>query len=224
MKGSISEEYRNHADFSKVFGKSECDKLIIAGNRTDKKNVAEKVWAALDRSREEGRLSFSFQRNSSDFEVFIHHDRSRFGIDIESAEFEFNFENRLRGCIYNEAIASEAGHNVLGRIPEIRDTLTSRLRSRYDSILFRIVSDGKFRQLPYNEGVSWVRDYDFPSSLYRVGMESYFEDPHSPTREEFLLAITLENINASTPKEIAAVEAAQLHIQSQSYHTDPCAA
>lgn len=212
--------YKSYWDFRSEFGKSEVDKLVVAGSFSEKKSCFSHIEKILTRHSEENRVMFCCQNGSYDFEVFVVSTGKRFAIDIENCKYDFNFANKLRGIRggrYSEAIATENGLRLLTQDRESLRLVESLIENRHESELFRLVSDGNFRQLPYNEGSSWARDFEFPASLYRLGMEEYFLDPAKPTREEFLLAITAEGINGISEKEISAIKAAQIHVKDQGY-------
>lgn len=209
--------YKSYRDFCSEFGKSQVDKLVVTGSISEKLSCFLYIEEILTGHSEENRVMFCCPTGSYDFEVFVVSTGKRFAIDIENCKYEFNFANKLRGRRYSEAIATENGLRLLTQDRESLRLVERLIENRHESELFRLVSDGNFRQLPYNEGISWARDFEFPASLYRLGMEEYFLDPAKPTREEFLLAITAEGVNGISEKEISAIKAAQIHVKDQGY-------
>lgn len=198
--------------FRQEFGKSTSDKLIVTKGHSDRNTTWLSVYRALEMQAERGYLMFYHRLSNYDFQVFIPRTGKNFGIDIESCFSAFNFSNRIRNCRYDEALSSH-----LIQDPELLSVIESRREGDgLVSDLFRLTSGAGLRQLPYNEGISWVPDFDFPPGLYRPGMEDCFADPCRPTQEEFIMAITLEGINGTTEKEISAIKNAQIYVESKS--------
>ena len=150
--------------------------------------------------------------------ILIPSTRERVDIHIHSIFSAFNFENRTAGIEIDEIICTEAANRMIVEDDDLKIIIATRLRSSgKGSVVFRILQGlGLFLQLPYNKGNSWVKDFNFPPSLYRWGMENYFEDPCNPTREEFLLATTSEGIHATTEEEKQAIKEAEIYISRHS--------
>lgn len=63
--------------------------------------------------------------------------------------------------------------------------------------------------------LSISKDFHFPLTLYREGMEEYFSDKGNPTQEEFLLALMMENVHGRTEIEKEAIKEATLHCKGK---------
>lgn len=67
---------------------------------------------------------------------------------------------------------------------------------------------------------SLSEEFDFPVTLFRRGMVPYFENMKRPKRDEFLMALMMEDVNGSTTREIAAIQAAQIYVEGKGDDTD----
>lgn len=206
-------EYYRDDKFTDRFGQITDIRLIICRNSYDKRNMYSYICDALRYLVETGEISFRANLANSIFKVYIAPVNKCLRIDLVSGiDFKFNFESELKSRgYYSEIIATASGLEGL-LINKLLGFVESRLvQDEKDSRLFRLLSrqKGRVYQLPYNEGCSWVEYLDFPVSLYNKNMDYYFTDPEKPTLEEFIFAITMENISATTEKEKKAIEKAK---------------
>lgn len=206
-------EYYSNKEFTEQFGETTDAKLIICRDFRDRYNIYSYIFYTLGYLAEAGDVSFYAARGGAMFKVYIASVDKCLHVDLVTGpDHKFNFENKLKGLgRYSEIIATSQGLDGILK-NELLGFVESRLvQESKDSRLFRLLS-GKSRkvyQLPYNEGCSWVEYFDFPVSLYNKNMDSYFADTEKPTPEEFIFAITMENISATTEKEKEAIEKAK---------------
>lgn len=192
-----------------------CEKMLIC-------------WNTLER----GRLIMAIKRSAIDFgyevledrpgsysvEFYDHSSETKFIIKTVSAS-QWSFWNHLRGKNFNEMIITRMAYKSISEKFEIIRLFDRMDKNTYgkDRYLMRILLSRRNVLGEIEEGLpDEVRDchgsiyesVNFPVSLYRKGMEEYFQDPNAPTHEEFLMALALEGISASTESEEKAVEEA----------------
>lgn len=206
-------EYCTNNEFTERFGQNADPKLVICRDIPDRINIYSHIFDILIYLAEAGEISFWASRRNLIFKVYIASVNKCLRIDLVGGpDYKCSFENNLKSRgYYSEIIATASGLEGLLK-NELLGFVESRLvHDEKDSRLFRILSGkrGKVYQLPYNEGCSWVEYFDFPVSLYNKNMDSYFSDTEKPTPEEFIFAITMENISATTEKEKKAIEKAK---------------
>ena len=193
-----------------------CEKMLIC-------------WNSLER----GRLITEIKRSVIDFGYEILEDVRAGGYSVEfydhSSETKFiirtvsscqwSFWNHLRGKIFDEMIITRNAYKSISDKAEIIDLFKRINKEGYgkDRYLMRILLSRRNLLSEIEEGLpdevrdchgSIYRSVNFPVSFYRRGMEEYFQDPNAPTHEEFLMALALEGISASTESEEKAVEEA----------------
>lgn len=137
---------------------------------------------------------------------------------IESC-FSAHWKTYFKGLDCVEAIVTDRGYRNIQRINDgiqIFDNLSYKYpQDTKDTRLLSLMLGNKYHQRSDKAktvgAFSSVSDkFSFPFSLFRPGMVDHMEDPWDPTPEEFLFALVMEGVNASTKEEKDAVEQAQL--------------
>lgn len=215
------QRYDSYSQFDAIHGKRPIRKLVVVEDHFERGQAWRAIRESLERSCEKGRISFIGYEKGYDFRVCVYGDPDySFAIDIHNCKF--NWAGKVRGYHYDEVISYGRGKEEFLRSRQNIADMVKCVEGSNDpfkgSLLFRLVAkEDLWTQFDYNRGKSWLLDFPFPASLYRVGMEDFFEDSSKPTIEEFLMALTMENVNATTPEEIEAVKKAELYIQSKGY-------
>lgn len=200
-------------------------KVILCYDRTEKQEWVFSLGAALSRDKtyeSVGRKHFD--------EIIVRD-------TVLNVDFLINFyctnqwswADKTRCLIYDEVLVTRRGFERM-EYPENLPEVLSRCRKTGSisemSLYLLARNDQKISAKQGNdiakttafdgENVGTMsEDFDFPSSLFRRSMMPYFEDFRSPTREEFLLALTMENISGSTAREKKAIEEAILYVEGK---------
>lgn len=182
---------------------------------------------ALDRDS-----TYEYQDRKGHFELLVSDRALNVNFLVNTINVnQWSWSMKARGIIYDEVLMTGRAEMVM----EYKEDLPAILRSARktgnvsDNALFYLtqndtqIRDGLGGELSgidgRNDG-SMSEYFDFPSTLFRRGMLQYFEAPECPTREEFLMALMMENVNGSTTREKAAIEAAQLHVEGKGDNAD----
>ena len=62
--------------------------------------------------------------------------------------------------------------------------------------------------------------FEFPVTMYRLGMEEHWEDPENPTPEEYLVSLMMEGVHATTDEEKASIEKAKVYVEGKNNGSD----
>lgn len=200
-------------------------KVLLCADRNDRD-----VWVnALSRAvaRDE---SYVYRTRHSQYELLV--------VDLAlNVEFLVNVYNtnqwswseRMRGLRYDEVLVTGRGMKRMEYPENLPEALSRRERNNTVSemSLYLLTQNdkaiaeslgrdiGKTTALDGENFGTMSEEFDFPVSLFRRSMMGYFEDYRRPTREEFLFALTMENISGSTAREKKAIEEALLYVQSK---------
>lgn len=202
--------------------KSARRKILLCANKWDRDDWLNSLARALARD-----VSYDYKRRSSYFELLV--DDQMLGVQFLVNTINVNqwsWPNKARGLIYDEVLITGRADRWMESREDLPSVLSAVRRTGHvgDNALFyltqndRQIREGLGRDL---SGVvlkgdgSMSEDFDFPTSLFRRAMFQYFEVPTAPTREEFLMALMMESVNGSTPREKAAIEAAHLYVKSK---------
>lgn len=143
---------------------------------------------------------------------------------------QWSWYEKMRGTRYDEVLITRRGMQRMQYPEQLAETLSRRERNGTVlemSLYYLTQNDSQaVKKLGLETAQSTALDngddvgtmseeFDFPVSLFRRSMMGYFEDYRRPTREEFLFALTMENISGSTAREKKAIEEALLYVQSK---------
>lgn len=201
------------------------------------KNATRKIILCYDRSDKQD-WRFSLQGTLSRDKTYESVDRKHFDEIIVrdkvlNVDFLINFyctnqwswAEKARGLIYDEVLVTGRGFERMEYPENLAEVMSRCKRSEYipgmamflltqndERIRNGLGSDIALTSTGVGTNVGSLSDkFDFPVTLFRRNMLGYFEDFKNPSREEFLLALTMEGISGNTDREKKAIEEAQLH-------------
>ena len=208
--------------------KSAKRKILLCADKWDRDDWLNSLASAMDRD-----ATYDYKRRSSYFELLV--DDQALGVQFLINTINVNqwsWPSRARGLIYDEVVITSRAERRMESREDLPSVLSAVRRTGHagDNALFYLTqNDAKIRDKlgrDYKPGGvvkgdgSMSEDFDFPTSLFRRAMLQYFEVPSAPTREEFLMALMMESVNGSTPREKAAIEAAHLYVKSKGNQAD----
>lgn len=183
--------------------------------------------------------TYSFKGRDSHYEILVHDWTlgTSFLVNTVSTN-QWSWPQRVQGLKYDEVHLTDAGYRVmedrneLHRVVQLRN-MPGKNPLHCNALLFMMLNDAKVEDTLGKRLLdiehfgraqpSLARTFDLPPTLFRRRMLPYFENLEMPTRDEFLFAVTLEGVSASTTREKAAIEATELHVEGEGHKTNPCA-
>jgi hypothetical protein len=202
-------------------------KVLLCADKWDRDDWLNALARALARDE-----SYDYKRRSAHFELLV--DDLALGVQflvITVNVNQWSWPNKTRGLIYDEILVTGRAEKAMESREDLPSALGAARRTGNvgDNALFYLTQNdaqireglgGDLSEIVGRKDGSMSEYFDFPTSLFRRGMLQYFEVPEFPTREEFLMALMMENVNGSTAREKAAIEAAQLHVQGKGDNAD----
>lgn len=206
-------------------------KIILCEDRDDGRDWMWNLFSAFQRDD-----TYAFNHRALNYEVQVL-DKILgipYVIKVISVN-QWSWSNKVRGLDYDEVIlTAKAGWNM--EYPEDLSSVFAGCRvasgvsamallllTNNDTMARRKlraeVAESSAEVIVGNQNLA--ADFYFPLSLLRRGMFQYFEDQAAPTREEFLMALMMEDVSGTTEKEREAIEAARLYVQNKGYQADP---
>lgn len=199
-------------------------KVVLCRDRSDKEDWLHALKQALARDK----TYISRDRNSK-YELLVIDTllKVSFLVDFYSTN-QWSWAEKTRGLIYDEVLVTGRGKRM--EYPEnLPNVINGRRRNGTVSEMSLYLLTQNDQRIATGLGNDIAQttafdgdivgtmseDFDFPVSLFRRGMASYFEDFRRPTREEFLFALMMENVSGSTSREKKAIEEANLYVQSK---------
>lgn len=197
-------------------------KILLCADKWDRDDWLHALVRALARDE-----TYAYQQRKAHFELLVDDLTlgAQFLVNTVNVN-QWSWPNKVRGLLYDEILVTGRADKRM----ESREDLPAVLRGVRptgglgDHALFYLtqndaqIAGGLGNDLWSHDGRSggtMSEDFDFPMTLFRRSMLNYFEAPDKPTQEEFLMALMMENVNGSTAREKAAIEAAQLHVQGK---------
>lgn len=176
---------------------------------------------------------FIQKKNSTSENIWVFDDTLKHGYLVSLVTVnQWTWKNVLRGSKVNELVFSRGALSMVGKFEEdvdefksftnslVRDKTGDVLKDNSLFLMLSEFSETSARSMSphnYGYGQSLSKDFDFPLSLFRRTMVSYFEDILNPTPEEFIFALTMEGISGNTEWEKASIEKAKLLIEGKGY-------
>lgn len=207
--------------------KSASRKILLCADKWDRDDCLHALKRALDRDP-----TYEYQDRKGHFELLVSDQALNVDFLVNTINVnQWSWPQKARGLIYDEVlITGRANQRMESRedLPAILQAVRTSGKVAGKALYYLTQNDSKIAEgigsdlancVGRNDG-SMSEYFDFPTSLFRRAMLQYFEVPDFPTREEFLMALMMENVNGSTAREKAAIEAAQLHVQGKGDNTD----
>lgn len=197
-------------------------KVLLCADKWDRDDWLHSLVRALARDE-----TYAYQQRKAHFELLVEDSTlgAQFVVNTINVN-QWSWPNKAQGLLYDEILVTGRAERRM----ESRESLPAILRaarptgSLCDHALFYLtqndaqIAGGLGNDLRGHDGRNvgtMSEDFDFPMTLFRRSMLQYFEVRDKPTPEEFLMALMMENVNGSTAREKAAIEAAQLHVQGK---------
>lgn len=194
------------------------NKVLICWNTIERGHIIPRLKKSLED------IGYEAERAYGGYDLKVFDYQGGKEITISSiCTSQWSFWNHLRGKHFDEMIVTRLGlkaindkHTLEGIIKnnvkkEGKDSFLIRIAlnsSKFGRGLLEDIEEGVSSKYKDHTGHSLFENINFPVSLYRKGMDQYFEDPEAPTHGEFLMALALEGVNASTQIEEEAVQEA----------------
>lgn len=202
-------------------------KILLCADKWDRDDWLHALVRALARDE-----TYQYQQRKARFELLVDDLTlgAKFLVNTINVN-QWSWPDKARGLNYDEILVTGRANKSM----ESREDLPAILRATRptgglgDQALFYLtqndaqIAGGLGNDLWHYDGRNvgtMSEDFDFPRTLFRRSMLNYFEVPERPTPEEFLMALMMENVNGSTAREKAAIEAAQLHVQGKGDNAD----
>lgn len=209
-------------------------KVLLCSDKWERDYFIDRLRYAASRDD-----TYSFRERGSSYELLVHDWAlgTSFLVNTVSTN-QWSWPQHLLGLKYDEVHLSDAGYRVMEDRTDLhhvvqRRNMPGKNPLHCNALLFMMLNDSKAEATMGNKLLdiehfgraqpSLARTFDLPPTLFRRRMLPYFEDLENPTRDEFLFAVTLEGVSASTTREKAAIEATELHVEGEGHETDSCA-
>lgn len=196
-------------------------KLVICWNTLERGDFIAKLKHTANK------LGFgSYQKDRSGYDINLFNERSKLNMHIQTiSSAQWSFWQKVRGMCFDEIIISGYSFKSVSDKASLKELLYLKKQKGnpiFDNALRVFINSSRsefFKDFDSNVPLEFKNNVDnslfsninFPMSLYRFGMEEYFENPVAPTHGEFLMALALEGVHASTESEEAAVKEATIH-------------